>query len=66
MQAILVGVTNVVFTLIAIALIDKIGRQSLLVTCVSGIIVCMFSLAYLFNAATYTLTAQPLAAYRQK
>ncbi|MGK0267479.1 MAG: SP family arabinose:H+ symporter-like MFS transporter, partial [Paraglaciecola sp.] len=61
MQAILVGLTNVIFTLIAIALIDKIGRKSLLVVGVSGIIVCMFSLAYQFNAATYTLTAQAIS-----
>lgn len=61
LQAILVGITNVVFTLIAIALIDKIGRKSLLIAGVSGIIVCMFSLAYQFNAATYTLTAQALS-----
>jgi sugar porter (SP) family MFS transporter len=60
LQAILVGITNVVFTLIAIALIDKIGRKSLLIAGVSGIIICMFSLAYQFNAATYTLTAQAL------
>ena len=60
LQAILVGITNVVFTLIAITLIDKIGRKSLLIAGVSGIIVCMFSLAYQFNAATYTLTAQAL------
>lgn len=60
MQAILVGITNVVFTLIAIALIDKIGRKSLLVMGVSGIILCMFSLAYQFNAASYTLTAQAI------
>mgnify|MGYP000448131404 CR=1 FL=1 len=61
MQAILVGITNVVFTIIAIALIDKIGRKSLLVVGVSGIIVCMFSLAFQFNAATYTLTTEALA-----
>ncbi len=61
MQAILVGLTNVVFTLIAIGLIDKIGRKSLLVMGVSGIVVCMFSLAYQFNAATYTLTSQAIS-----
>ncbi|MEP1448000.1 MAG: sugar porter family MFS transporter [Paraglaciecola sp.] len=61
MQAILVGITNVVFTLIAIALIDKIGRKSLLVMGVSGIILCMFSLAFQFNAASYTLTAQAIS-----
>jgi MFS family permease len=60
MQAILVGLTNVVFTLVAIALIDKIGRKSLLLVGVTGIVVCMFSLAYQFNAATYTLTVQAL------
>lgn len=60
MQAILVGLTNVIFTLVAIALIDKLGRKSLLTIGVTGIVVCMFSLAYQFNIATYTLTAQAL------
>ncbi|MGS2721545.1 sugar porter family MFS transporter [Paraglaciecola aestuariivivens] len=60
MQAILVGITNVVFTLLAIALIDKIGRKSLLIMGVSGIIICMFSLAYQFHAATYQLSTDSL------
>ena len=37
MQAVLVGLTNLVFTLVAIALIDKIGRKTLLSIGVSGI-----------------------------
>jgi SP family arabinose:H+ symporter-like MFS transporter len=55
-QAILVGITNLVFTVLAIAFIDKIGRKPLLVFGVSGIAICMFVLAYGFNSARYKLT----------
>ena len=37
MQAVLVGVTNLVFTIVAMALIDKLGRKPLLVAGVTGI-----------------------------
>jgi MFS family permease len=60
MQAILVGLTNLVFTLLAIALIDKIGRKTLLGVGVSGIAICMFILAYGFNSATYTLDRESI------
>lgn len=60
-QAILVGVINVVFTIVAMALIDKLGRKPLLVLGVSGIAISMFLLAYSFNAATYTLTDASVA-----
>jgi len=56
MQAVLVGLTNLVFTLLAIALIDKLGRKTLLSVGISGIAICMFVLAYGFNSATYTLS----------
>lgn len=54
-QAIYVGLINLVFTLIAIALIDRLGRKPLLVFGVSGIVVCMFILSYGFYSASYTL-----------
>lgn len=57
-QAILVGVINLVFTILAILLIDKLGRKPLLIFGVSGIVICMFLLAYGFNEASYTLTEE--------
>lgn len=63
MQAIFVGLTNLVFTLLAIALIDKIGRKILLSIGVSGIAACMFTLAFGFNSATYVLTHEKLEAH---
>ncbi|MBR9919220.1 MAG: sugar porter family MFS transporter [Bacteroidetes bacterium] len=59
-QAILVGVINLVFTLIAIALIDKLGRKPLLVIGVAGIALSMFLLSYGFKQATYTLTSESI------
>ena len=56
-QAIFVGVINLVFTLAAIALIDRLGRKPLLVGGLIGITACMMILAYGFGQATYTLDA---------
>ncbi len=55
-QAILVGLTNLVFTLVAIWLIDKLGRKPLLTFGLAGIAISMFVLAAGFNSATYKLT----------
>ncbi|MBU2675973.1 MAG: sugar porter family MFS transporter [Gammaproteobacteria bacterium] len=55
MQAVLVGLVNLVFTVAAMALIDKLGRRPLLGFGLTGIAVCMLTLAYGFGAATYTL-----------
>ena len=59
-QAIYVGLINLVFTLLAISLIDKLGRKPLLVFGVTGIAVCMFILAYGFHSATYQLDEERL------
>lgn len=56
MQAILVGLVNLVFTMVAIALIDKLGRRPLLGFGLVGIAVCMLTLSYGFGSATYTLS----------
>ena len=54
-QAILVGLTNVIFTLLALWLIDKLGRKFLLVFGFTGIFVAMSILAYSFATATYSI-----------
>lgn len=61
MQAILVGLTNLVFTVLAMMLIDKVGRKPLLQFGVMGIAFFMLFLAYGFNSASYSLTAQDIA-----
>ncbi len=55
-QAILVGLINLVFTVLAILFIDKLGRKPLLIFGVAGIALSMFVLSYGFKSATYTLT----------
>ncbi|MCB0855101.1 MAG: sugar porter family MFS transporter, partial [Bacteroidetes bacterium] len=57
-QAIYVGLINLAFTVLAIALIDKLGRKPLLSFGVAGIVIFMFMLAYGFYSATYTLSPE--------
>jgi sugar porter (SP) family MFS transporter len=59
-QAVLVGLINLVFTLVAMAYIDRIGRKPLLNLGLSGIALSMFILAYGFSSATYTLSSEAL------
>jgi len=60
-QAILVGLTNLVFTILAMWLIDKMGRKFLLIVGFSGILISMSILAYSFAAATYTISNETIA-----
>lgn len=62
MQAILVGLVNLVFTIAALMLIDRIGRRPLLLAGTAGVAACMFLLAWSFGNATYTLTGESIAA----
>jgi SP family arabinose:H+ symporter-like MFS transporter len=55
-QAILVGLINLVFTLFAIWLVDRIGRKPLLIFGLTGIAISMFILSTGFSRATYQLT----------
>jgi len=60
-QAILVGVVNLVFTVIAMMLIDKVGRRPLLLVGLTGITICMLTLSYGFGSARYQLSQDSIA-----
>jgi MFS transporter, SP family, arabinose:H+ symporter len=59
-QAVLVGLTNLVFTILAIMFIDRFGRKILLIFGLTGIAISMFVLAWGFHQATYSLTAEAI------
>ena len=61
-QAIWIGLINIVFTLAAMALMDRLGRKPLLMAGLCGVVVSMSISAYGFNQATYRLDPQAVAA----
>ncbi len=57
-QAVLLGVINVIFTVVAMGTIDRFGRKPLLLTGLAGVILSMGITAYGFGTATYTLSRE--------
>jgi len=51
MQTVLVGIINVLFTLVAIKYVDKLGRKALLLIGITGMIICLLAVgaAFYFN-----------------
>jgi sugar porter (SP) family MFS transporter len=62
MQAVLVGLVNLVFTVVAILTIDRFGRRPLLLFGLAAIAGCMALLSYGFGSATYSIDTALLAA----
>ena len=55
-QASLIGVTNVAFTLVAIALVDRVGRKPLLLAGLFGVALSTAIVSYAFANASYAIT----------
>ena len=62
-SGILLSLTTVFFTIIAIFLIDRMGRRPLLLVGIAGIAVSLLVCAYGFNQATYQLTSEEIAQF---
>lgn len=55
-QAVYVGLINVLFTVLAMAVIDRFGRRPLLLLGLGGVFISMMICSYGFSQATYQLT----------
>ena len=53
LQAVAIGATNLLFTMIAMSVIDKIGRKTLLLIGSVGTAVCLGGVAYIFTSARH-------------
>jgi MFS family permease len=60
LQAIVVGLTNLVFTLVAIWLIDRLGRKPLLLIGSTFMTIALLMAAIAFNGATYNFNEDTL------
>jgi sugar porter (SP) family MFS transporter len=53
LQAVAIGFTNLVFTMIAMAVIDRVGRKKLLLTGAAGTALCLAGVALIFASGSY-------------
>jgi MFS family permease len=60
-SGVLLSFTSVVFTLVAMATIDRFGRRPLLLAGMAGIAISMLACSYGFYGATYQLTNEDIA-----
>src|SRR6201999_4554230 len=50
-QALSVGITNVIFTIVAILILDRVGRRPLLIVCTSGCVIALPALVIFFASS---------------
>ena len=60
-QAVVVGIVNVIFTVVSMVLIDRLGRKPLLVIGLCGILFSMLLCSWSFHKADYQLRPDALA-----
>lgn len=60
-QAAMIGVTNVVVTIIAMVLIDRLGRRPLLLIGMIGVTLSMATISYGFSQARYELDREEIS-----
>jgi sugar porter (SP) family MFS transporter len=60
-QATVIGLVNVAFTLLAMALIDRVGRRPLLIAGLIGVVVSMTVAGFGFQQARFELTTETIA-----
>jgi sugar porter (SP) family MFS transporter len=53
LQAIAIGATNLIFTLVGMSLIDRFGRRSLLMVGAAGTSACLAGVAWIFNTNSH-------------
>jgi SP family arabinose:H+ symporter-like MFS transporter len=59
-QSVIVGIINVVFTLLVMFLIDRMGRRPLLLIGIAGVAISLLVTSYGFHQATYKLTPEKI------
>jgi len=62
-SGVLMSLISVIFTFVAIFLIDKVGRRPLLLVGIAGISISLLLCAYGFNKATYELSAHEISQF---
>jgi SP family arabinose:H+ symporter-like MFS transporter len=64
LQAVVIGATNLVFTMLAMSVIDKVGRRTLLLIGSVGTTLCLASVSYIFCTSQHEdLLIWPLIGY---
>jgi len=66
LQASILGLTNLIMTLVAMALIDRLGRKPLLIIGATGLTAALVMTGAAFHAASYTISDDGLAAIHRE